>query len=239
MAKHKADRSIAFDFMGEHDTSPHDLITRRYPMVAIINPYTKEVIVKKGEEITEEKAKEIEKAGIERVKVRSVLTCKAPFGVCAKCYGKDLGRRKPVQIGEAVGIIAAQSIGEPGTQLTMRTFHIGGVAVRGTEKSSYEATIDGKVRIYDADILVTEDKELVFINRAGKIIVYDPETKKEYDRYQIPYGSKLKISPKNIKDLKPGQVFSLKKDVSEIEWEDVKRGQTLVEWDTHADPILA
>ncbi len=205
----------------------------------VINPYTKEVIVRKGEEITDEKAEEIEKAGIERVKVRSVLTCKAPFGVCAKCYGRDLGRRRPIQIGEAVGIIAAQSIGEPGTQLTMRTFHIGGVAVRGAEKSSYEATIDGKVRIYDADILVTENKELVFINRAGKIIVYDPQTGKEYDKYQVPYGAKLKIKPKNIKDLKPGQVFSLKKDVSEIEWEDVKRGQTLVEWDPHADPILA
>ncbi len=192
-------------------------IAGRYAAEDIVDPVTGEILVKKNEEITDEIAERIEDLGIDSVRIRSVLTCRAPFGVCAKCYGRDLARRRPVQLGEAVGIIAAQSIGEPGTQLTMRTFHIGGIAMRGAEISEYRAKHDGIVRIFDVNTITDKEGNTVVINRAGKIAVVDEKSGKHLERYDLPYAAILKVK----------------------DGEKVEKGQILAEWDPHAIPILA
>ncbi|RUM42301.1 MAG: DNA-directed RNA polymerase subunit beta', partial [Desulfurobacterium sp.] len=192
-------------------------IAGRYAAEDIVDPMTGEVLVRKDEEITDEIAERIEDLGIDSVKIRSVLTCRAPFGVCAKCYGRDLARRRPVQLGESVGIIAAQSIGEPGTQLTMRTFHIGGIAMRGAQISEYRAKHDGIVRIFDVNTITDKDGNTVIINRAGKIAVVDEKSGKHLERYDLPYAAILKVK----------------------DGEKVEKGQILAEWDPHAIPILA
>ena len=192
-------------------------IAGRYAAEDIVDPMTGEVLVRKDEEITDEIAERIEDLGIDSVKIRSVLTCRAPFGVCAKCYGRDLARRRPVQLGESVGIIAAQSIGEPGTQLTMRTFHIGGIAMRGAQISEYRAKHDGIVRIFDVNTITDKDGNTVVINRAGKIAVVDEKSGKHLERYDLPYAAILKVK----------------------DGEKVEKGQILAEWDPHAIPILA
>jgi len=192
-------------------------IAGRYAAEDIVDPVTGEILVRKNEEITDEIAQRIEDLGIDTVKIRSVLTCRAPFGVCAKCYGRDLARRRPVQLGESVGIIAAQSIGEPGTQLTMRTFHIGGIAMRGAEVSEYRAKHAGVVRIFDVNTITDKEGRVIVINRAGKVAVVDEKTGKHLERYDIPYAAVLKV-----------------KDGDKVE-----PGQILAEWDPHAIPILA
>ncbi|MEO2068435.1 MAG: DNA-directed RNA polymerase subunit beta' [Desulfurobacteriaceae bacterium] len=192
-------------------------IAGRYAAEDIIDPLTGEVLVKKDEEISDEIAQRIEDLGIDKVKIRSVLTCRASFGVCAKCYGRDLARRRPVQLGEAVGIIAAQSIGEPGTQLTMRTFHIGGIAMRGAEASEYRAKHDGIVKIFDVNTIVDRNGNTIVINRAGKIAVVDEKTGKHLERYDLPYAAILRVK----------------------DGDKVQKGQILAEWDPHAIPILA
>jgi DNA-directed RNA polymerase subunit beta' len=178
----------------------------------IVDPVTGEVLVRRNEEISDEAAQRIEDLGIDKVKIRSVLTCRAPFGVCAKCYGRDMARQRPVQLGEAVGIIAAQSIGEPGTQLTMRTFHIGGIAMRGAEASEYRAKHDGIVRIFDVNVITDEEGREIVINRAGKIAVVDEKTGKHLERYNIPYAAVLRVR----------------------DGDKVQKGQILAEWDPHA-----
>ena len=183
----------------------------------VVDPITGEVLVRKNEEITDEMAERIEDLGIDKVKIRSVLTCRAPFGVCSKCYGRDLARQRLVQVGEAVGIIAAQSIGEPGTQLTMRTFHIGGIAMRGAEASEYRAKHDGVVKIFNVKTVTDEEGREIVINRAGKIAVVDEKSGKHLERYDIPYAAVLKVK----------------------DGDEVKKGQILAEWDPHAIPILA
>src|SRR5262249_25243818 len=120
----------------------------------IIDPVVGTLICKAGELIDEVKVEQIEKAGIEEMRIRSVLTCDTKIGVCGKCYGRDLARGTPVNIGEAVGVIAAQSIGEPGTQLTMRTFHIGGAAQRGAEQSNIEASHDGSIQVRNRNVVI-------------------------------------------------------------------------------------
>jgi len=192
-------------------------IAGRYAAEDIVDPVTGEVLVRKNEEITDEVAERIEDLGIDSVKIRSVLTCRASFGVCAKCYGRDLARRRPVQIGEAIGIIAAQSIGEPGTQLTMRTFHIGGIAMRGAEASDYRAKHDGIVKVFNVNTITDKEGRVIVINRAGKIAVVDEKTGKHLERYDIPYAAVLKVK----------------------DGEKVTEGQVLAEWDPHAIPILA
>ncbi|ADY72809.1 DNA-directed RNA polymerase subunit beta' [Desulfurobacterium thermolithotrophum DSM 11699] len=192
-------------------------IAGRYAAEDIVDPVTGEILVKKDEKITDETAERIEDLGIDTVKIRSVLTCRAPFGVCAKCYGRDLARRRPVQIGESVGIIAAQSIGEPGTQLTMRTFHIGGIAMRGAEASEYRAKHDGIVRIFDVNTITDKEGNIIVINRAGKIAVVDEKNGKHLERYDLPYAAVLKVK----------------------DGDKVQKGQILAEWDPHAIPILA
>ena len=175
----------------------------------------KDIIIKKGTILDEDDVDKIEKAGIDQVKVRSALTCDTQPGICAACYGRDLARGTPVNIGEAVGVIAAQSIGEPGTQLTMRTFHIGGAAQRGAEQSKIEAPFDGKLKLDNASSVTTEDGSEVVLSRSSEMLILDDQGR-EKARYRLQYGAKL-----------------LKK-----EGETVKAGQILAEWDPYTIPIV-
>lgn len=181
----------------------------------IRDPLTGEVICKVGEEIQESHVKEIVDAGIDQVKIRSVLTCQCRRGVCVKCYGRDLARGKLVEKGEAVGVIAAQSIGEPGTQLTMRTFHIGGTASKVVEQTVLEAKNNGKVKYLNLNTVRNKDGDMVVMNRNGKIVVYD-ETGREKEKYSVVYGARIKV--------KDGAT--------------VQAGQRLVEWDPYSLSIL-
>lgn len=175
-----------------------------------------DLIVRKNEEIREEHVRRIEEAGYERVKIRSVLTCRSKRGVCVLCYGRDLARGTLVSIGEAVGIIAAQSIGEPGTQLTMRTFHIGGTASRRVEQSTLEARYEGYVVLQNLKLVDNREGVPVVMNRNGEIAIVD-EMGREREKYPLIYGAKLKVK----------------------EGEFVKEGQILAEWDPYTTPILS
>src|SRR5262249_7554918 len=143
----------------------------RVTLEKITDPFTGETIIDVNDEITDDLAGEIQDAGIEKVKIRSVLTCASRRGVCAKCYGRDLATGKMVELGQAVGVIAAQSIGEPGTQLTMRTFHIGGTASRVSEQSTLEARNAGTVRFQGLQVVQAKDANLVVMNRSGSLVV--------------------------------------------------------------------
>ena len=148
-------------------------ILGRTAAVDVTDPISGAVVVKAGELIGEAEAEAIDKAGLEQVKIRSVLTCESVTGICGKCYGRDLARGTVVNIGEAVGIIAAQSIGEPGTQLTMRTFHIGGAVQRGAEQSSIEAAYDSKVAIKNRSVVINSQKVPVVMGRNCEIVLMD------------------------------------------------------------------
>jgi DNA-directed RNA polymerase subunit beta' len=190
-------------------------ILGRVALEDIKDPFTGEVIVKANQEIDENACEKIVDVGIEKVKIRSVLTCKSKRGVCVLCYGRDLARGSLVSIGEAIGIIAAQSIGEPGTQLTMRTFHIGGTASRRAEQTALESRIDGTVRFINIKTVRNRDGDLIVMNRNGEIAILDQEGR-ERRRYLIIYGAKLKV--------KDGQ--------------EVNEGDLLAEWDPYAIPVL-
>ncbi|MEC8564596.1 MAG: DNA-directed RNA polymerase subunit beta', partial [Pseudomonadota bacterium] len=179
------------------------------------HPITEEVIVEGGEIIDEAMADDIENAGIDAVRIRSVLTCKTKVGVCGACYGRDLARGTRVNIGEAVGVIAAQSIGEPGTQLTMRTFHIGGAAQRGAEQSSVEATMAGTIKIENRNVVTNSESVLIVMNRTTEIILAD-EGGRERARHRVPYGSRLLVDEGSV----------------------VEPGQVLAEWDPYTVPII-
>ena len=181
----------------------------------ILDARDNSVILNKGVIITEDDIEKIEQAGIDQVKVRSALTCETQPGICAACYGRDLARGTPVNIGEAVGVIAAQSIGEPGTQLTMRTFHIGGAAQRGAEQSKIEAPFDGKIRLDNSSLVNTEDGSEIVLSRSSEMLILDDQGR-EKARYRLQYGAKL-----------------LKKDGSTV-----KAGQVLAEWDPYTIPII-
>ena len=131
------------------------------------------LIIKEGTILDEDDVDKIEKAGIDQVKIRSALTCDTQPGICALCYGRDLARGTPVNIGEAVGVIAAQSIGEPGTQLTMRTFHIGGAAQRGAEQSKIEAPFDGKIKLDKTSLVTTDDGSEIVLSRSSELLILD------------------------------------------------------------------
>ena len=180
-----------------------------------IKDYEGNVIVEINQEITEELANSIQAAGIERVKIRSVLTCESRRGVCGRCYGRNLATGRFVEMGEAVGVIAAQSIGEPGTQLTMRTFHIGGTATRVTEQSKVEARNNGFVNFIDLKVVEGRGKQIVSMNRSGLIAVVD-EKGREKERHHVVYGARLKVED--------GQPVTL--------------GQIMVEWDPYTFSIL-
>ncbi len=181
----------------------------------IVHPETGEKVLKKGTLLAEAEVEIIEHLGIERLKIRSPLTCGAVGGVCARCYGRDLARGTIVNIGEAVGVIAAQSIGEPGTQLTMRTFHIGGAAQRGAEQSSIEAVFDAKVTIVNRAVVKNSDKIMVVMSRNCEIVLED-EHGREKARHRVPYGAKLFVDDK----------------------QKVENGQKMAEWDPYTLPIV-
>src|SRR6185369_12230160 len=173
-------------------------IIGRVTLEKITDPFTGETIVENNEELDEEKATAIQEAGIEKVRIRSVLTCAARRGCCAKCYGRDLATGKLVELGLAVGVIAAQSIGEPGTQLTMRTFHIGGTASRVSDQSTLDAKHAGTVRYQGLQVVETRAAagsgpdakgELVVMNRTGSIVVQDAKGR-DRERYPIVYGAR-------------------------------------------------
>jgi len=189
---------------GETVSPLRDRIVGRISLENIKDPLTGETILGINEEITELLAAEIQAAGIEKVKIRSVLTCKAKRGVCIKCYGRNLATGKMVDLGEATGVIAAQSIGEPGTQLTMRTFHIGGTASRTTEQSTEEANSHGIVRLLNVQHVTNRDGDLVAMNRNGMMIVVD-DAGREKERYAIASGAVLKV--KEGQKIKPGQLL--------------------------------
>ena len=157
-----------------------------------IKDYEGNVIVDINQEITEDLAVGIQAAGIERVKIRSVLTCESKRGVCVKCYGRNLASGRLVELGEAVGVIAAQSIGEPGTQLTMRTFHVGGTASRVSEQSRQEAKNNGTVRFINLQTVRSKDGGLVVMNRNGSIVVLGDKGR-EKERYAVVYGAHLRV----------------------------------------------
>ncbi len=161
---------------GEEIESLEDRILGRVAAEDVINPFNKEIIVKDGEEIDEEKIEKITEAGIKKVKIYSVLTCKAEHGVCAKCYGRNLGRGGRVEVGEAIGIVAAQSIGEPGTQLTLRTFHVGGTASRAGEKMVAETKRAGIVKYFNLETALSSDNENVVISRRdAALLITEPQ----------------------------------------------------------------
>src|SRR6202051_2703218 len=180
-----------------------------------IKDYEGQVVVDVNHEITEDLAGAIQAAGIERVKIRSVLTCESRRGVCVMCYGRNLASGRLVELGEATGVIAAQSIGEPGTQLTMRTFHIGGTASRVSEQSRLDAKSNGTVRFINLQTVKSKTGDLVVMNRQGSIAIVDDKGR-ERERYAVVYGAKVKVT----------------------EGGPVALGEALVEWDPYTFAIL-
>ena len=208
-------------YKGEQvDVPLREVIVGRVARENIINPITDQVIVKENEIITEEVARQIEDLGMETIRVRSPLTCESPVGVCATCYGVDLSSGKLVEEGLAVGIIAAQSIGEPGTQLTMQTFHTGGVATRSVAESEILATAAGTVQYRDVNAVEVKtggkEKQLLALKRNGELAIVDDKNR-ELEKYKVPYGANILV-PDGAK---------------------VRPGVRLVAWDPHRVPILA
>src|SRR5690606_29536148 len=176
---------------GEVVEALRDRILGRVAASDVVHPETQETAFESGTLLDEDAVEEIERIGVDEVRVRTPLTCETRYGLCAKCYGRDLGRGVLVNTGEAVGVIAAQSIGEPGTQLTMRTFHIGGAASRTAVVSAVEAKSNGTVRFTSTMRYVTNAKgEQVVISRSGEILVVD-DVGRERERHKVPYGGTL------------------------------------------------
>ena len=200
---------------GEIIETAGERVLGRVALQEIKDPFTNEIIVHANEVIDEALAEKIDRAGVEHINIRSVLSCRAKHGVCAMCYGRDLAHGHLVNIGEAVGIVAAQSIGEPGTQLTMRTFHIGGTA-KFEEHSTLEARHDGIVKFVNLNAVRTRENDLVVMNRHGEVHVLD-EQQRSRGKYTVPYGAHLKVDDDHK----------------------VKRGQLIAEWDPFSIPILA
>ena len=192
-------------------------ILGRVTIVDVVNPETDETIIEAGTLISEDLCDLIDQLGVDEVKVRTPLTCDTRYGLCAKCYGRDLGRGTLVNVGEAVGVIAAQSIGEPGTQLTMRTFHVGGAASRAAVASQVETKSAGVVRFTSTMRYVTSAKgEKIVITRSGEVLITD-ENGREREKHKVPYGSTLQVA----------------------DGQQVKAGTKLAVWDPHTRPIIA
>ena len=181
----------------------------------VLDPATKQVIIPSGTLMEEREVELVDKAQVQEIRIRSVLTCETEVGVCAKCYGRDLARGTPVNIGEAVGVIAAQSIGEPGTQLTMRTFHIGGVA-QTVDQSFIESNFNGTVKIKNRSLMRDGQDRLVAMGRTNAIVIFD-QGGKELATHKVPYGARLHVD----------------------EGDSVKRGTRLAQWDPYTRPILS
>jgi DNA-directed RNA polymerase subunit beta' len=187
----------------------------RTASLEVVDPLSGEVIAPAASLIDEERVELIERAGIDSIKIRSVLTCESRGGICATCYGRDLARGTEVNVGEAVGVIAAQSIGEPGTQLTMRTFHIGGAAQRGAEQSSVEAPVEATVGIKNRNVVINTEGVPVVMGRNLEVVLTD-SSGRERARHRVPYGAKLLAD----------------------EGAEVEKGQKLAEWDPYTLPII-
>jgi DNA-directed RNA polymerase subunit beta' len=201
---------------GETIESLRDRVLGRTVVDDVLHPENRAVLAKAGAMLDEDLMDELEAAGVDEIKVRTALNCETRFGLCAKCYGRDLGRGGLINIGEAVGIIAAQSIGEPGTQLTMRTFHIGGAASRAAIASSVEAKSNGLIGFNAPMRYVTNGKgELVVIARSGEIVIHD-EHGRERERHKVPYGA----------------ILTVKADQA------IKAGAILANWDPLTRPII-
>ena len=193
-----------------------DAVIGRVSRQNIVNPITDEVIVKDGDLITSEVCRQIEELGLDRIPVRSPMTCDAPLGVCRRCYGMDMSTGNMVEEGMAVGIIAAQSIGEPGTQLTMRTFHIGGTVNTSIEESDIRAQKAGQVRFTRMRVVTNADGKSIVLTRNGEICLLDPKGR-EIEKYEVPTGAALLVA----------------------EGQEVKANAVLCQWDPHSIPILA
>ncbi len=198
------------------EVSLADSIKGRVSRTNIVNPITDEVIVRENDLITMDVARKIEAMGLEKIQVRSTMTCDAPLGVCALCYGMDLSTGAAVEQGMAVGIIGAQSIGEPGTQLTMRTFHIGGTAARAVEESEIRAKKAGVVQFTRMKVVRNDEGQQVVLTRNGEILLLDPKGR-EIEKYEVPAGANLLVD----------------------ENQEVQPGVVLCQWDPHSIPILA
>ena len=200
---------------GEIIESLEERIVGRYCADDIISPTDNKVIVKKGDFIDESLISKIMKSEVDAVKVRSPLTCDLSVGICSICYGRDLARGTQVNIGEAVGVVAAQSIGEPGTQLTMRTFHIGGAAQAGSEQSRLEANIDGTIHIDGGNVIFDKKGRGIVLDRDCKLVIKDSNNRERF-REKIPYGANIVVKEKTK----------------------ISRGQKIAEWDPYTRPII-
>lgn len=200
---------------GEVTIPLSEKILGRVTVTDIHHPTTDQLIISKNQMIDEDMVEKIDAAGIESLKIRSVLTCESKNGVCSKCYGRDLATGDLVSPGEAVGVIAAQSIGEPGTQLTMRTFHIGGAATKGVEISSVDASYDSKVFLVNHNVVVDSEGRKVVMSRSCEIILVDSKGH-EKARFKVPYGAKINVDEGSM----------------------VKKGDRLAEWDPYTIPII-
>jgi len=192
-----------------------DRVLGRTVLRDVYKPGTEEIIVESGVLLDEHLVDELERNSVDEVWVRSAITCELPFGICGKCYGRDLARGHLINIGEAVGVIAAQSIGEPGTQLTMRTFHVGGAASRAASADGVDARAAGTARVHNLKSVTNKDGLLVAVSRSGEIGVIDASGR-ERERYKIPYGATILV--------KDGEAL--------------KSGQRLAKWDPHTHPIV-
>jgi len=190
-------------------------ILGRFAAENVVDPLSGDIIVKAGKLVDEAVVEAVEKAGIDAALMRSVLTCETKSGVCGRCYGRDLARGTAVNMGEAVGVIAAQSIGEPGTQLTMRTFHVGGAAQRGAEQSSVESSVDGTLAIENRNVVIDSTGVPIIMVRNAELILND-EAGRERARHRLPYGAKLMADEGAV----------------------VKKGDKLAEWDPYTIPII-
>jgi len=203
-------------YEGEEEMVPlRDRIIGRVALDNIVDVVTDNQIVKAGEIIDEKVADRLDEVGIEKIRVRSVLTCEAKRGICAKCYGRDLATGRLVELGTACGIIAAQSIGEPGTQLTMRTFHIGGTASRTVEQSYFRAKNEGVLKYHALKTVITKTGEIVVLNRNGSLTIHDA-VGRELEHYVVPSGA----------------------IIAQKEGDRVKKGDIFVKWDPYTVPIL-
>jgi DNA-directed RNA polymerase subunit beta' len=219
---------------GEEIESLRDRIVGRTALEDVVDPVEGRVIVEANEEINEDLAAEIQRSGVQRVRIRSVLTCESRRGVCIKCYGRNLATGQPVDIGEAVGVIAAQSIGEPGTQLTMRTFHIGGTA-RLEESSKHEARMDGTIKYVDLNVVKNRRGEITAMNRNGAVTIID-ERGREVARHQIVYGAHIHVTDgQRVKEDQllatwdPFTFAILTEVAGTVKYQDLKEGVTVDE----------
>lgn len=193
----------------------HERVLGRVTVQEVMDPMTQQVIVPAGTLLDEKLVSKLEEKTVDQVFVRSPITCQSRIGICSACYGRDLARGHRVNIGEAVGVIAAQSIGEPGTQLTMRTFHIGGAASRATAANSVQIKLAGKVKLHNIKLIQHHSGKFIAVSRSGELAVVD-EHGRERERYKIPYGAELSVS-----------------DASKVE-----AGQVVANWDPHSHPII-